>query len=751
MGSETKVSVIIPSYNHAHYIREAIESVLSQTYKNIEIVVIDDGSTDNTKEVLSPYIKNQRIHYICQENRGLSAARNAGLKAAQGQCIKFLDSDDFLYPEQIERQVAQISTGDNLISISNFCLLRPNGEMLKLKYCPADDEYQQLAYLIEVNQVPPHTLLIPKAIIQKVGGFDETLSGCADWDLWIRILQDGVVIKHLPYTGCCYRILMSSMSADIKEMFVEKCKVIEKVNIWLLNQINLSSYKERRYEIEATLKINKKLFEECLARRISFEDVLSNTLRVTDQLFRTQKSGIFKILYKLIGTKTYIRLLYFYNVLLKKNYKFNLLHIENLWKFGETTRDYWELSHRNKLKHFVFLRKLMPGDGWGGTEAVIMDWFTRIDYQQRKVTLVVPRGSKEKFSHRIQVNSWPVNIIEYDFPPYWLTSGWHRFTRLRWFLNTLKPAKIIFVSGWYIDFRFSDILAGFLSARGNIVMHENVGPGVPPEKSSKKHFGVIPGLALWWHKHTFPIYAKAYFCKKILFVSDDIRKKYIDLWGYPKYNSLVMHHGTEVSRFAPSTDIRAAMRKEYGLADTDIAIIATARLAQFKRLDRLIDAFDRASRDYKNIRLFLVGTGPLEQELKQLAESKASHNGIRFLGHVDNVPDLLRMSDIYVLSSDNEGLSLALMEAMASGLICISTKCPGSGEIIKDGVNGFLVEKNSEAVYDGLMKTLRLSPAERARMSESARKTVLEEFDVNRNVEKVLKIFGVPYKNKNAS
>ena len=82
-------------------------------------------------------------------------------------------------------------------------------------------------------------------------------------------------------------------------------------------------------------------------------------------------------------------------------------------------------------------------------------------------------------------------------------------------------------------------------------------------------------------------------------------------------------------------------------------------------------------------------------------------NKILFMGNVDNVGDYLKMSDIFVLSSDNEGFGIALVEAMATGLICVATKCPGPNEIIQDGVNGFLVEKNAEGVLDGLKKAAR--------------------------------------------
>ena len=98
-----KVSVIIPTYNSAQYITEAIESALNQTYKDFEIIVVDDGSTDNTKDILRSYIEKKKIHYFYQKNSGVSSARNTGVRVSQGEYISFLDSDDFWAAEHLQQ------------------------------------------------------------------------------------------------------------------------------------------------------------------------------------------------------------------------------------------------------------------------------------------------------------------------------------------------------------------------------------------------------------------------------------------------------------------------------------------------------------------------------------------------------------------------------------------------------------------------------------------------------------------------
>ena len=101
----SKVSVIIPTYNSAEYITEAIESVLRQKHKDIEIIVVDDGSIDNTKEILKPYIESKSIKYIFQANKGPGAARNTGIRVAEGEFIAFLDSDDLYLDNALSKKV----------------------------------------------------------------------------------------------------------------------------------------------------------------------------------------------------------------------------------------------------------------------------------------------------------------------------------------------------------------------------------------------------------------------------------------------------------------------------------------------------------------------------------------------------------------------------------------------------------------------------------------------------------------------
>lgn len=321
------VSVIIPTYNRADYIVEAIESVFGQTHTNTEVIVIDDGSTDTTRDVLKPYIDAKRISYVHQAHSGVSKARNLGLKAARGTYIKFLDSDDFLYPDQIEAQIKDLNGAQDVLSITDFTVLKPNGER-EFKEIYLVEKNKQLASFIESNRGVIHAFLTPKACLDKVGGFDESLESCEDLDLWIQILFQGAHARRLNINGCCYRILKKSLSADTEHMFLQKAKVYEKISRALLDKRIA-----QRDVHESIFKINNELLDECVARRMPLLQVLPYGVKLNTQMYHERKKGLFKILLRLLGLNHYLRLRHTFKEIKYKGYTEDLINSNYRWKY----------------------------------------------------------------------------------------------------------------------------------------------------------------------------------------------------------------------------------------------------------------------------------------------------------------------------------------------------------------------------------------------------------------------------------
>jgi glycosyltransferase involved in cell wall biosynthesis len=180
-----QVSVIIPTYNRSWIIKEAIDSVLAQDYKEFELIVVDDGSTDHTSDVLDS--SRNVIKVLSQKNKGVSAARNRGIEEASGQFIAFLDSDDLWLPQKLSAQVEFFNQTPNALICQTEEVWIRNGLRVNPK-----KRHKKLSGMIfkpslELCLVSPSAVMIQRSLFDRVGEFDETLPACEDYDLWLRI------------------------------------------------------------------------------------------------------------------------------------------------------------------------------------------------------------------------------------------------------------------------------------------------------------------------------------------------------------------------------------------------------------------------------------------------------------------------------------------------------------------------------------------------------------------------------------
>jgi glycosyltransferase involved in cell wall biosynthesis len=204
MAGQMKVSVVLPTYNRGYIIRDALESALAQSHADLEILVVDDGSTDNTREIVEQ-LKSEKIRFILHErNRGCSAAYNTGIAAATGQLIAFLDSDDLWKSNYLETLVSFLGRhpetdlvfcdteilGDVARIPSLAALMKSFSRMLR--DVPKADEYvftgrQMYVCLLEEVPIKPSAALIKREMFAKAGNFDEAWPSGTDWDLFLRI------------------------------------------------------------------------------------------------------------------------------------------------------------------------------------------------------------------------------------------------------------------------------------------------------------------------------------------------------------------------------------------------------------------------------------------------------------------------------------------------------------------------------------------------------------------------------------
>jgi len=273
------VSIIVPAYNSGEFISKVIDSALNQTYRNAEIVVVDDGSTDNTREILDPYIQNRQIRYFYHSNAGHGAARNRGIEHSRGEFICFLDHDDLMIPDSVESRLSAFEKYPGLEFVFTDCrkvFVNDIGE--ERVYRERDlheagflhtipdtciDEQGDGIYIFN-RELSSSLLLwcfiwigavmIRKGVFEKAGLFDESLRVSPDYDLWIRIS----FLSQIGFLDKCtaiYRTNSGSMSKNQVALLSENIKIREK---YLKGASELEgSYRKKLKDLLGTMFFSK--------------------------------------------------------------------------------------------------------------------------------------------------------------------------------------------------------------------------------------------------------------------------------------------------------------------------------------------------------------------------------------------------------------------------------------------------------------------------------------------------------------
>jgi len=211
------VSVIMPAYNAEKYVVDAVQSIMAQTFRDFEIIIIDDGSTDATGPILEGLAaKDDRVRLIRQENKGICGARNIGNHLARGEFLALMDADDIALPERLRVQVDFLNTHSEVILVgSSFYLIDEKGRFLTVLYPPVNDEEIQKLMLVGHTSVHQPSVMVRRSAMEKVGGYDESFgsTGAEDIDLWLRLGEIGK-LANLKQPVLKYRLVTSSVGGS---------------------------------------------------------------------------------------------------------------------------------------------------------------------------------------------------------------------------------------------------------------------------------------------------------------------------------------------------------------------------------------------------------------------------------------------------------------------------------------------------------------------------------------------------------
>jgi glycosyltransferase involved in cell wall biosynthesis len=222
----SQVAVILPCYNHAHYLPQALASVLAETRPADDIVVVDDGSTDDTAAVAADFAP--RVRYVHRPNGGLSAARNTGIAATSAELLAFLDADDLWTPDFLATLVPVLQRSPQLGAVHGGAgFIDAEGQPLAQQATRVEPPDRVHDALIDGDYFPAHAVLVRRTAFDTVGTFDESLNASEDWDMWLRI-SARFAFGGVPDIVALYRMHGDNMSKDLGRMHASQLAVVRK-------------------------------------------------------------------------------------------------------------------------------------------------------------------------------------------------------------------------------------------------------------------------------------------------------------------------------------------------------------------------------------------------------------------------------------------------------------------------------------------------------------------------------------------
>jgi glycosyltransferase involved in cell wall biosynthesis len=302
---ESLVSVIIPCYNHADYLSTAVKSVQDQSYSNYEIIIIDDGSTDNTKSVAAGLLG---IHYIFQPNSGLSAARNAGIEVSKGKYLVFLDADDWLYKNALLTNFSILETNPNVAFVSGaHRKVTEDNVVIDDEIWSVDTDHY--LHLLQGNYIGMHATVMYQRWVFDVFKYDTTLKACEDYDLYLKISRKYPVLHHQNYMAA-YLIHHNNMSGNIPLMLHTVLIVLKRQESMLLTKTDWQCYKTGQtiWKEYYTNKLYYKLSDLSIRTLLKHQSELMTLMlynkRLYSKLFISQFPMLLKKIYNRIFRKS---------------------------------------------------------------------------------------------------------------------------------------------------------------------------------------------------------------------------------------------------------------------------------------------------------------------------------------------------------------------------------------------------------------------------------------------------------------
>jgi glycosyltransferase involved in cell wall biosynthesis len=662
-----QVSVIIPAYNGDRYIVQAVESVLSQTFTDLEIIVVDDGSTDSTHQVLQPYI--DRIRYIYQENQGAAVARNLACELAQGEFLAFLDADDYFLPSKLEKQLACFEADPDLDMVqTGWLLVDETGKNISAVKPWEQAQKLDLENLILYKFVRPSAMMLRRKWWKNLGGFDSKLPPIEDLDFALRLALKGCKAVWLEEILTCYRQhdcnLMSSGFSLIKQTEILMEKFFARPGLpdnirQLKNQERYQCLKWLAWRMYRDGHLAE--MAECLEKSLQYTP-FSPTKTVLNWLesfqMASEEYGDNFDVYSLSQLGEWQEII--------------LMVMTNPPQSQQSS-----ISTPSKARAHILLYNT-DDPGVGGLAQYNHAILCQLALLGYRVTCVQTKHSSPLLERERELG---IEHLWLDFSCYQDLERVLRNTEdARELFASNKPDLVIFSDGW----PFSNFAAKQVVIQMGIPYMVVLGL-VMPEHAIFACGDVVPYVegVLYHCLQARAVIVGAYEHLNLLC-------KHFKL---PKDIGKVIYLGRSPKYFAPpNAGERQRLRQETKIPEDAIVCFTSARLASIKGHRYQLEAIEQLQQSPIWSKLYFVwaGTGEgssdnVEIELRETIIKLGASDRVKLIGQRWDIIDWLDASDIFILTSVADAApSLAVMEAMAKGLPVVATAVGGIPEGLGD-------------------------------------------------------------------
>lgn len=700
------VSVLLAVYNGGLLLDEAIHSILAQTFTDFELLVIDDGSTDDSSQRAASF-NDPRIRILRNEtNIGLTRSLNRGLAEARGEYVARQDADDISLPNRLAAQVEFLRSNPSVVLVGTSAVrINPKGTRIGTNDMPTTHEAIRWASLVD-NPFLHTSVMFRRAVVQEAGGYDEEFVVCQDYALWNRLAAKNRV-ANLPERLVLMREHESSMTRSQTTKTDAECNIIMVRNFaslfpgrrFLDGETRLLTLFRTRFDqadltgLEDLLETLKRDFQQrnpTTVNSVDFRKTLCRQkLRLAFKFLRSPHVALSRIVDAMqIDALEAAK---------------QAAHVMSRVPFvGALFRGRPYISHTTKVR---VLHVIDSFDLGGGQTALLN--LIRASNRDRFIPEVACMHGRGVFWDEFAALGIPVHSLSpgKKIPLYLVNLA--RIILMR------RPAIVhchLFGSNW-----IAKPLATLLGVRVR-VNHDQCNDGVRHEK---------PAL-LWLDAATN--YLSSHICAVSASTRDFlVQRERID----PARVSLV-YNGIDVDRFKP----RGPRVKG------DVFVVTgVGRLHPQKNFSLFLDVAAELIRRRFAMRFLIAGTGSEEEMLRDKCTSLGIAKNVQFLGHVKDTASLYAASDALLMTSKFEGTPLTILEAMAMQLAIVAPRLDGIGEILKDGADALLVDGSNPARYADAIGRLYKERDLAGRLTAEAVRNVRENFSAQAMAAAVERIY----------